>query len=138
MFESIYIGLTGLSSFSRNLTVIGNNVSNMNSAGFKNSDLSFADLVYRNVSSGTSAGGQGGLSQFGSGVGVDSTRVLFTQGDLTQTGNPSDLAVQGNGFFVLRDGDKTFYTRDGGFEFNTDGVLVSRANGMHVAAFSDG
>jgi flagellar hook protein FlgE len=138
MFESIYIGLTGLSSFSRNLTVIGNNVSNMNSAGFKNSDLSFADLVYRNVFAGTSAGGQGGLTQFGSGVGIDSTRVLFTQGDLTQTGNPSNLAVQGNGFFVLRDGDKTFYTRNGGFEFNPDGVLVSTANGMHVAAFSNG
>jgi len=136
MFESIYIGLTGLSSFSRNLTVIGNNVSNMNSAGFKNTELSFSDLVYRNLSSGRD--GDGSLLQFGSGVGVGGTRVLFTQGDLTQTGNPSDLAVQGNGFFILRDGDKTLYTRDGGFEFNADGLLVSRTNGMHVAGFGGG
>jgi flagellar hook protein FlgE len=136
MFESIYIGLTGLSSFSRNLTVIGNNVSNMNSAGFKNTELSFSDLVYRNLATGRDGGGA--QLQFGSGVGIDGTRVLFTQGSLTQTGNPTDLAVQGNGFFVLRDGDKTLYTRGGEFEFNPDGVLVSRANGMHVAGFGNG
>src|ERR1041385_4363618 len=99
MFESIYIGLTGLSSFSRNLTVIGNNVSNMNSAGFKNTELTFSDLVYQNLPGGRGRGGDGGLQQFGSGVGIDGTRVLFTQGSLTQTGNPTDLAVQGNGFF---------------------------------------
>ena len=138
MFESIYIGLTGLSAFSRNLTVIGNNTSNMNSAGFKNTELSFSDLVYRNVFAGTNAGGQGGMTQFGSGVGIDSTRVLFTQGQLTQTGNPGDLAVQGNGFFILRDGDRTFYTRDGEFEFNADGFLVSRGSGMRVAGLAGG
>jgi flagellar hook-associated protein FlgK len=87
MFESIYISLTGLSSFSRNLTVIGNNVSNMNSAGFKNTELSFSDLVYQNLSSGRDGGGA--QLQFGSGVGIDGTRVLFTQGSLTQTGNPT-------------------------------------------------
>jgi flagellar hook protein FlgE len=137
MFESIYVGLTGLSSFSRNLTVIGNNVSNLNSAGFKNTQLSFSDLVYRNVFS-DRGGGEGALMQFGSGVGIGGTRVLFTQGSLRQTGNPTDLAVDGNGFFVLRDGDKTVYTRGGEFEFNADGLLVSRANGARVAAFAGG
>lgn len=137
MFESIYVGLTGLASFSRNLTVIGNNVSNLNSAGFKSTQLGFSDLVYRNALA-DSGGGQGGLLQFGSGVGTGETRVLFTQGNLRETGNPTDLAVDGNGFFVLREEGRTVYTRGGEFEFDADGFLVSRASGARVAALEGG
>src|SRR5262245_55648942 len=127
MFESIYVGLTGLASFSRNLTVIGNNVSNLNSAGFKNSQLSFSDLAYRASFSERNDGAGAGV-QIGSGVGTGATRVLFTQGNLRDTGNPTDLAVEGNGFFVLRGEAGTFYTRNGEFEFDADGFLVSRAD----------
>jgi flagellar hook protein FlgE len=136
MFESIYVGLTGLASFSRNLTVIGNNVSNLNSAGFKSTQLSFSDLAYRSVLADRDSGG---ALQLGSGVGTGETRVLFTQGNLRETGNPTDLAIDGNGFFVLREeGGRTVYTRGGEFELDPQGFLVSRASGARVAALEGG
>jgi len=137
MFEAIYVGMTGLSTFSRNLTIIGNNVSNINTPGFKSSQLSFVDLVYNSlIASGSSNAGS--EQQIGAGVGSGSTRVLFKQGTLQQTGNATDMAVDGNGLFVLRSGDKTTYTRDGQFVFDADGFLVSRATGARVAAFGGG
>jgi len=124
MFESIYVGLTGLATFSRNLTVIGNNVTNINTPGFKASNLLFSDLDYRD--------------QVGAGVGDVGTRVLFSQGQLRQTGNPTDVAINGSGFFILRDGTKTTYTRAGDFQFGSDGILTSRETGARVAALSGG
>lgn len=118
MLDSIYIGLTGMTSFQRNLGVIGNNVSNLNSPGFKASELTLSDL------------------RDGAGVVPGTTRVMFKQGALRQTGSATDVAVDGNGFFVLREGDKTFYTRDGSFQFDADGFLVS--DKARVAAFSGG
>ena len=137
MFESIYVGLSGLASFSRNLTVIGNNVSNLNSPGFKATQLQFADLMYAHLGHG--GGGSGDPMQVGSGVKTGGTRVLFTQGALRETGSQTDVAVQGNGFFVLRSADgKTTYTRDGSFEFAADGMLTARANGARVGALVGG
>lgn len=124
MFDSIYVGLTGLDTFSRNLTVIGNNVTNVNTPGFKASNLLFTDLDYQN--------------EVGAGVGDAGTRVLFSQGQLRQTGNPTDVAISGAGFFILRDGAKTTYTRAGDFQFGADGVLTSRENGARVAGLSGG
>jgi flagellar hook protein FlgE len=137
MFESIYVGLSGLASFSRNLTVIGNNVSNLNSPGFKATQLQFADLMYAHL--GLGGGGSGDPMQVGSGVNTGGTRVLFKQGALRETGSQTDVAVQGNGFFVLRAADgKTTYTRDGSFEFGADGMLTARANGARVGALVGG
>ncbi len=137
MFESIFVGLSGLSTFSRNLSVIGNNVSNMNTAGFKSSQLSFSELVYRNAIA--DGGGRGAGLQVGSGVGAGDTRVLFTQGALRDTGRDTDLAVDGNGFFVLRTEDgRTLYTRNGEFEFDGEGFLASPASGARVAGISGG
>jgi len=137
MFESIYVGLSGLASFSRNLTVIGNNVSNLNSPGFKAMQLQFADLMYARL--GIGGGGSGEPMQLGSGVNTGGTRVLFKQGALRETGSATDVAVEGNGFFVLRSSDgKTTYTRDGSFEFGADGMLTSRANGSRVGALVGG
>jgi len=137
MFESIYLGLTGLASFSRNLTVIGNNVSNLNTPGFKASQLAFSDLPYSNRFSDRNDGA-GAQFQLGSGVGTGGTRLLFTQGNLRDTGNPTDLAIEGNGFFVTRDADgRTVYTRAGDFQFDEQGFLVSRS-GARVAAFAGG
>lgn len=118
MLDSIYIGLTGMTTYQRNLSVIGNNVSNLNSAGFKASELPLTDL------------------RDGEGVTAGETRVMFKAGTLRQTGNATDVAVDGNGFFVLREDDKTFYTRDGSFQFDADGFLVSGK--ARVAAFSGG
>lgn len=137
MFESIYVGLTGLASFSRNLTVIGNNVSNLNTAGFKSTQLSFSDLAYRAAFSDRNDGAGSDL-QLGTGVGTGETRVMFTQGDMRETGNPTDLAIDGNGFFVLRGEAGTFYTRSGEFEFDAQGFLVARASRARVAALDGG
>ena len=136
MFESIYLGLTGLAAFSRNLTVIGNNVSNMNTPGFRASEMAFSDLFYENALSDRNDG-SGARLQLGSGVGVDGTRLLFTQGSLRDTGNPTDLGIDGSGFFVLRTADRTAYTRAGDFSFDSDGFLVAR-DGARVAALGAG
>src|SRR5262245_59258516 len=122
MFESIYVGQTGLLSFSRNLTIIGNNVANMNTSGFKSTLLSFSDLAYHTEFSDRNDGAGADL-QFGSGVGTGGTRILFTQGNTQDTGNPADLAVNGNGFFVLRTDTGTLYTRNGEFKFDDPGLL---------------
>jgi flagellar hook protein FlgE len=108
MFETIHLGLTGLTSFSRNLTVIGNNVSNLNTPGFKASQLAFSDLVYANLATGRNDAGAS--LQLGSGVVAGSARMLFTQGSVRSTGNPTDLAIEGSGFFVTRAEDRTLYT----------------------------
>jgi flagellar hook protein FlgE len=144
MFDSIYIGETGMSTFSKNLTVIGNNISNLNTTAFKSSEMSFSDLLYSNSFSDAN-NGTGQDLQFGSGVGSGSTRVLFTQGSLRQTGNDTDLAISGNGFFVLRDPNansiyaangRNTYTRDGEFNFDSDGFLVSKQTGGRVQSFN--
>jgi flagellar hook protein FlgE len=136
MFESIHLGLTGLSTFSRNLTVIGNNVSNLNTPGFKASQLAFSELVYANSFSDRNDGAGASL-QLGQGVGSSGTRLLFTQGALRATGNPTDLAIDGNGFFVTRRDGNTVYTRAGDFQFDREGFLVSRT-GARVAALAGG
>jgi flagellar hook protein FlgE len=136
MFESIYVGLTGLSTFARNLSVIGNNVSNINTPGFKASQLMFSDLVYRNAISQGTDGSPASL-QLGAGVGTSGSRVLFKQGTLNQTGRDTDLGIDGSGFFVLRADGKTTYTRAGGFTFDADGFLTA-PNGARVAGFDGG
>src|SRR5919108_3587156 len=113
MFEAIHLGLTGLTTFSRNLTVIGNNVSNLNTPGFKASQLAFSDLVYRNLFSDRNDGAASAF-QLGSGVGTGGTRLLFRQGEVRETGNATDVAIDGNGFFVTRQDGNTVYTRAGG------------------------
>lgn len=136
MFESIYIGMSGLTTFSRALTVIGNNVSNINSAGFKGSQLSFSELVYNNLVA--DRGDTPGSLQLGNGVGSGGTRVLFKQGEVRQTGNDTDAAINGNGFFVLRQDGQTTYSRSGEFEVDAGGFLVERTTQARVAGLSGG
>lgn len=139
MLESIYVGMTGLLGYSRGLRVIANNTANLNTPGFKGSSVQFADLFY---SRGNLSGGIGGqnYSQLGYGLDTKGTSLSFAQGELRQTGNDLDVAVDGTGLFMLRDdkGNIT-YSRAGQFQFNGDGVLVSKSNGSTVMAYgSDG
>lgn len=135
MLDSIYIGLTGLTGFSKDLSVIGANVANVNTAGFKSSQLIFSDLFYRSQFSGDAGGAR---LDFGSGLGTGPTRRLFTQGELRQSGNDLDVGIDGNGFFVLRRDGQELYTRAGQFSFDADGFLISEANKARVAALADG
>ncbi|MET3513397.1 flagellar hook protein FlgE [Pseudacidovorax sp. 1753] len=131
MLDSIYVGMTGLLGYSRGLRVIANNTANLNTPGFKSSSLQFADLFY----SRDGLGGGAGKDQVGFGVNTAGTSMSFTQGELRQTGNDLDLAIDGQGLFVLQDEQgKTTYTRAGQFKFDTDGTLVSRINGEKVMA----
>jgi flagellar hook protein FlgE len=137
MFDSIYVGLTGLLGFSSDLTIIGNNVANLNTPGFKGSNLQFADLFYRSQFSDNNTPGANTQLDIGSGVGTNGTRTVFSQGQLKQTGNDQDVAITGNGFFILNKDGSIFYTRDGQFSFDANGFLVSQA-GARVQALSGG
>src|SRR6476660_1031496 len=125
MFDSIYVGLTGLLAFSQDLTIIGNNVANLNTPGFKSSQLQFADLFYRSQFGDNNRQDSQVRVDVGSGVGTNGTRIIFSQGELKATGNDQDVAITGNGFFVLRKDGNIVYTRAGQFSFDADGNLIS-------------
>ena len=122
MFGAIYIGLSGLGSYSDGLQAVSNNVSNLNTVGYKANDVTFKNVF--------GAGSQGGLefgnAQSGSGYGVSigELSVNFSQGELRQTGRDLDLSIDGNGFFVLLDGDQQMFARTGSFVVDDDGFIV--------------
>lgn len=134
MFSSILSAFSGLLGFSKGLDVISNNVANLNTPGFKATELQFRDLFYRNGL----GRGDGESDQIGEGVSTGSTRTKFNQGQFRDTTNPLDLAIDGNGFFMLRKDGDTFYTRNGQFEFNDDGILVEHGSQGHVVALNGG
>lgn len=133
MFSSIFTGMSGLQAFSKGLDVISNNVANLNTPGYKGSELLFRDLFYRYELVGN-GGEDSATAQLGNGVVSKDTTVRFEQGDVQQTGIETDAAIDGKGFFVLRDEGQTFYTRAGQFEFDDDGFLVARGSQARVAA----
>jgi len=137
MLDSIYVATSGMISFSNGLKNISNNVANINTPGFKATELEFTDLLYHMQTNGEGNQDQSGFT-LGSGAGTPFTTRLFTQGTLTQTGNDLDLAINGNGFFVVHDGGNTFYTRSGQFQIDPDGNLVTRVGGARVAGLSNG
>lgn len=130
MLGAIYTGLSGMNSYAKGLTVISNNVANLNTAGFKVSVPLFSDVVFRSGAGAVS--GSSGTSTSGAGVDVDPSRLSFRQGELRDTGNSLDVAIDGNGFFVLEQDGRNVYTRAGQFEFDKDGFLVERGTGAKV------
>lgn len=136
MLETVYVGLTGLDTYSKGLNVISNNVANLNTAGFKGSQLQFADLYYRNSDAGPDSGNA--QQQIGAGVGTGGTFLNFQQGEGRQTGRDLDLMIDGPGLFVLRKDGQTTFSRAGQFEFDRDGYLVDRSSSARVAALDAG
>lgn len=128
MLESINIGMTGLLGYSKGLRVIANNTANINTPGYKGSTLQFADMF---ASSGQ-AGGSDAM-KIGYGLGTNGTSINFKQGELRQTGNTLDLAVDGQGLFTVKDDrGNVHYTRAGQFEFDQEGVLRTRSGNERV------
>ncbi|MCU4118017.1 flagellar basal-body rod protein FlgG [Variovorax sp. N23] len=136
MIRSLYIAKTGLDAQQTQLDVVSNNLANVGTTGFKRSRAVFEDLMYQNM---RQVGGQtsdqtrlpSGL-QLGTGVRVVATERLHSQGNLTKTDNPKDVAINGGGFFqVLMPDGTTSYTRDGSFQSNAEGQLVT-ASGFQV------
>lgn len=137
MFGSVYTGMSGLLTFSRGLDVISNNVANLNTPGHKGSDLLFQDIFYRYGLSGESNQGSSG-SQIGNGVTGDQTSLRTSQGEIRETGNQTDAAIDGNGFFILRKDGETSYTRAGQFEIDEQGYLVAQNSQARVAGYQSG
>lgn len=136
MFSSIYSSLSGLVNFSKGLDVISNNVANLNTPGFKLSNPNFQDLVYKFQTNGQETDNRT-QSQIGNGVNLGSTTINFQQGDIRNTGDSLDVAVDGNGFFILQDDEQDFFSRLGQFEFDADDYLVDSATNIRVAGLSD-
>ncbi len=132
MNPALWIAKTGLDAQQTRMAVISNNLANVNTTGFKRSRAVFEDLIYQNVRQVGAQSSQdtqlpSGL-MLGTGVRTVATEKLFTQGNIVQTGNPLDLAVQGRGFFQVLLPDGTLaYTRDGSFQANAQGQLVTAA-----------
>lgn len=124
------IALTGLQADSTALNVIGNNLSNMNTTAFKNQTTTFEDLFYQQL--GTSGSGQ--QLQTGAGVKVAGTASNFSQGSLSTTTNSTDVAINGDGFFVLQNGTAQDLTRNGNFQLSKAGDLES-SDGLPVMGF---
>ena len=127
---SLYSAATGMEAQQKNLDVIANNIANVNTTGYKKNKIEFQDLLYHNI---RAAGGQvgGGQTiptnvQLGNGTRVVSTSKIFSQGQLMETGNKLDIAIEGDGFFEIERPDGTqAYTRDGAFKVNQDGEIVT-------------
>jgi len=136
MIRSLWISKTGLDAQQTQLDVIANNLANVGSNGFKRSRAVFEDLLYLTLRQPGAASSQqtqipSGL-QIGTGVHPVSTERIFTQGNLQQTGNNLDVAIQGAGFFQIQMPDgTTAYTRDGSFQMDAQGQLVT-ASGYRV------
>jgi flagellar hook protein FlgE len=117
------------------MDVIGNNVANVNTTGFKRGRVNFQDMISQQLSGAASPTDEvGGVNpkEVGLGMQVASIDTIFTQGNLQSTGVATDVAIQGNGFFVMKDGEQTYYTRAGDFSLDKNGTLVNPANGMRV------
>jgi flagellar hook protein FlgE len=136
MMRSLFAAISGLRNHQLLMDTIGNNLANVNTTGYKASRMTFSDLLSQTISSGSAPNptGLGGINskQVGLGAQIGSIDIIQAQGSLQTTGKATDLAIQGDGFFVLSNGSKNSFTRDGAFDIASNGALVNPANGMKV------
>lgn len=119
-------GVSALQTFSKSLEVIGNNIANVNTTAYKTSSANFSDTFSNTLRAASSTDG---AAQVGTGVQIDNINTNYKQGSLTSTGNVSDLAISGNGYFAVQDSSGSNYvTRDGSFHFDTNGNLLNAEN----------
>ena len=133
MLRSLTSAVSGLKNFTIMLDVLGNNLANVRTLGYKGSRVTFSETRSQSLT-GISRGFWGGFGnqkQIGLGVGISSTDLDLTQGSLEFTGTPTDMAIEGNSYFILSDGEKNRYARAGNFFFNNQGILVN-PNGLAV------
>ncbi len=140
MMRSMFAGVSGLKTHQVRMDVIGNNIANVNTAGYKASRATFQEMLtqtMRGASAPTDARGGTNPLQVGLGVQLGSIDVRHTQGNTQSTGYVTDLAIEGDGFFILGQGENRVYTRAGifGLDSGTEGNLVSLVNGMRVLGY---
>jgi flagellar hook protein FlgE len=134
MLRSLTSGVSAMKNFQSQLDVIGNNVANVNTTGFKSSTVNFADALSDSLVN----SGSGATNQIGSGVTIDNVSTNFTQGTVNSTGNASDLAISGNGYFVVRDTTtgNEYASRAGNFSVDSSGYLIT-SQGYRVQGYND-
>lgn len=135
MLRSLFAGVSGLRNHQVRLDVIGNNVSNVNTVAFKAGRVTFKEGFAQLLQGGSRPpGDQGGINpiQVGLGMQIGSVDTMFSQGNLETTGLNTDVAIQGDSFFVVRKGTQSFFTRSGNFQVDADGRLVAPTNGFVV------
>ncbi len=133
--RSLYSGVSGLQNHQIRMDVIGNNISNVNTTGFKKGRVNFQDMLSQTMAGAARPTDEvGGVNpkQVGLGMNIASIDTIHTQGSLQTTGVMTDVAIQGDGFFILRAGNKLFHTRAGAFGLDENGTLVNPANGLRV------
>jgi flagellar hook protein FlgE len=135
MMRSMFAAISGLKNHQTFMDVVGNNIANVNTTGFKQSRVTFQDILSQTVRGASGPqGGRGGVNpeQVGLGVLISGIDTIQTQGTLQSTGKLTDMAIQGDGYFVMSDGKQDFFTRDGAFDLGIDGTLVNPSSGLHV------
>ncbi|MCK1992473.1 flagellar hook protein FlgE [Peribacillus muralis] len=137
MLRSMYSGISGLKNLQTKLDVIGNNVANVNTYGFKKSRVTFSDAMNQTISGASAAtANKGGTNskQIGLGSTIATIDTIHTQSSLQTTGRDLDLGISGDGYFVVKQGDALSYTRAGNFYLDDNGTLVN-SNGLKVQAY---
>ena len=138
MMRSLYSGVSGLKNHQTRMDVVGNNISNVNTTGFKSSRVTFSDTLSQTLSGASSpADGLGGTNpkQIGLGSATSSIDTLFTDGSVQSTGVNTDLCLSGNGLFIVNNGDQVYYTRNGNFKFDAQGYYVN-SDGLKVQGWN--
>ncbi len=135
MLRSLYSGITGLQASQTDMDVIGNNISNLNTVGYKASRVTFETALLQALRAARAPQGNlGGVNpmEVGLGTQIASIDQIMTQGSFQNTGKKTDLAIQGDGFFVVNSGNGDFYTRAGNFALDEDGTLVQAGTGYKI------
>ncbi|WP_040334231.1 flagellar hook protein FlgE [Candidatus Magnetobacterium casense] len=128
MITALWTAVSGMSANGTTLSVVGDNIANMNTTAFKSNRATFSDVLSATISGASSS------NAVGRGTQLEAITPLLTQGSLISTGNPLDLAIDGNGYFMVKDSNGTYYTRAGNFSLDKDGYLVTAA-GMKVQGY---
>src|SRR5215210_4233403 len=127
MMRSMFSAISGLKNHQTFMDVVGNNIANVNTTGFKQSRVTFSDILSQTLRGASGPqGGKAGVNpeQVGLGVLLSGIDVIQTQGTLQSTGKSTDMAIQGDGYFVMSDGRQQFFTRDGAFDIALDGTIA--------------
>lgn len=135
MMRALFAGVSGLRNHQTAMDVIGNNIANVNTTAFKGSRVTFKEAFVQLLQGASRPpGNTGGINpiQIGTGMNVGSIDQLFSQGSLESTGQPLDLAIQGDALFVLRNGGQQLYTRAGNFQLDANGNLIAPSSGFIV------
>ena len=134
MMRSLYSGVSGLKNHQTRMDVVGNNISNVNTTGFKSSRVTFSDTLSQTLSGAsapTDTAGGTNPKQIGLGSATSAIDTLFTDGSVQSTGVNTDLCLSGNGLFIVKSGDQEYYTRNGNFKFDAEGYYVN-SDGLKV------